>query len=429
MESKVIVTTPRSRPRFRGLLLAGGAAVVLLAGCDKGNQGPRRADHEAAHSERYHPEIHRSLRNEPPVAAADASATQPEATSGPAPVGSPVLFVNSDTVSVPEILEPIIGELENEARTMTPQLYYSSLQRQIRRQVDVHVSTILIYQEAKDFYPEKAMEAVDKEVDHRIKEIVTDRYQGVYARYEAQLKAMDLATDDVKARIKRQILVTQYMRDKFKTMLREPPRRELLKYYQDHIAEFTTPERAELFLIELPYDEVLGKPRNAATAEELAAARRKAVAQLKRAREELESGVEFGAVARAYSKGIKALQGGAWGEVSPGALQGRWAKAVETLFTLSENQTSGVVEADEFAYIVRCGKHVPSQRVSFESAQPKLIERLKDEQFNRLSQEYVESLLAKATVRPVVEFMQAVASAAPRPSSASALGNGREENE
>lgn len=426
MKSNVVVTTRRSRPRFRGLLLACGAVALLLAGCDKGDVGPRRADHAAAHSERYHPDIHRALRNDVPTGTADAAATQPGTTSGPAPVGSPVLFVNGDTVSVPEILEPIIGELENEARTMTPQLYYGSLQRQIRRQIDVHISTILIYQEAKDFYPDKAMEAVDKEVDRRIKEIVTDRYQGVYARYEAQLKAMDLTTNDVKARIKRQILVTQYMRDKFKTLLREPPRRELLKYYQDHIDEFTTPERAELFLIEIPYDEVLGKARNTATAEELAEARRKAVAQLRRAREELESGIEFATVARAYSKGLKATQGGAWGEVGPGALQGRWAKAVETLFSLSENQTSDVVESDEFAYIVRCGKRVSLQRVSFEGAQPTLIERLKDEQFNRLSQEYVESLLAKATIRPVVEFTQAVVSASPRPASVPALDDNLE---
>lgn len=391
-------------------------ALLAVAGCDKPDEGPKRADHAAAHTVRYHPELRRPASTDRgPTAPSDSAESQPAPASGPGPVGSPVLFVNDDAVSVPEILEPILGELEHDARTLSPQMYYNSMQRAVRRQIDLHVSTLLIYQESKDHYPEKAMEVIDKEVDRRIKEIVTDRYQGVYARYEAQLKAMDLSPDDVKGRIKRQLMVTQYMRDKYKTLLREPPRRDLLKYYQDRAAEFTSPERAEMLLIEIPIEAALGKPRNLATAAEIEAARQKAAAQLRRAREELDSGVEFTAVARAYSKGLKASQGGNWGEISPGTLQGRWAKAAETLFTLSENQVSDVIEADEFVYIVKCGRHTPPRRVSFEEAQPKIIEKVKDEQFNKLSQEHVESLLSKATVRPVAEFTQAVVAAAPRP--------------
>ena len=47
------------------------------------------------------------------------------ATSRPGPVGTPVLFVNGDDVSVPEILEPILGELEQDANTLSPQAYSS----------------------------------------------------------------------------------------------------------------------------------------------------------------------------------------------------------------------------------------------------------------------------------------------------------------
>lgn len=384
--------------------------VMTLAGCDKPDEGPKRADHVAARTVRYHPDLNRRSRPD-----GGPTATQPASAPGPGPVGSPVLFVNGETVSVPEILEPLLSELENDARTLAPQTYYSSMIRAIRRQIDLHVSTLLIYEEARNHYPEKAMEAIDKEVDRRLKEIVTERYQGVYARFEAQLKAMDLTPQDVKSRLKRQLMVSQYMRDKYTPILREPPRRELMKYYQDHLDEFTTPERAELFLIEIPIDAVLGKPRDLATAEEIQAVRQKWLAHLQRAREELDSGVEFSAVARAYSKGIKAAQGGAWGEISPGTLQGRWAKAAEVLFRLSENETSDIVVTDESLLLVKCGKRTPRQQVSFEEAQPRIIERIKDEQFSRLSQEHVESLLNKATVRPLAEFTEAVAAAAPRP--------------
>lgn len=384
--------------------------VMTLSGCDKPDEGPKRADHVAARTVRYHPDLNRRARPD-----SRRVATQPASAPAPGPVGSPVLFVNGETVAVPEILEPILSELENDARTLAPQAYYSTMVRTVRRQIDLHVSTLLIYEQARNHYPEKAMEAIDKEVDRRLKEIVTERYQGVYARFEAQLKSMDLTPQDVKSRLKRQLMVSQYMRDKYTPILREPPRRDLMKYYQDHLDEFTTPERAELLLIEIPIDAVLGKPRNLATAEEIQAVRQKWMAHLRRAREELDSGVDFSAVARAYSKGIKAAQGGAWGEISPGTLQGRWAKAAEVLFTLSENETSDVVVTDESLFLVSCGKRTPRQQVSFEEAQPRIIERIKDEQFSRLSQEHVESLLDKATIRPLAEFTEAVAAAAPRP--------------
>jgi parvulin-like peptidyl-prolyl isomerase len=385
--------------------------ATTLAGCDKPKEGPKRADHVAARTVRYHPDIHRVSNRDDSVEAT----TQPAAATNPGPAGSPVLFVNGDAVTVPEILEPLVAELESEAKRLPPQVYYSTMVRSVRRQIDLHVSTLLIYQEAKDHYPEKVIEAFDKEVDRRLKEIVTERYQGVYARFEAQLKTMDMTPQDVKTRIKRQFMVSQYMRDKYKPVLREPPRRELLKYYQEHLGEFTAPERAELFLIEIPVETMLGKPRNLATAEDFQAARQRGVAQLQRAREELDSGVEFTAVARAYSKGLKAEQGGVWGEISPGTLQGRWAKAAEVLFSLSENGTSDVVESEAALFLIRCGKKTPPQQISFEEAQPKIIERIKEEQFARLSQEHVESLLNKATVRPLPEFTEAVASAAPRP--------------
>jgi hypothetical protein len=406
--------------RLAGALLAAGS---LAAGCDKPQVGPKRPDHQAAHTQHYHPEIAPAVRRSagslyeeaPGPAAASAPAAAPPVSSRPGPVGSPVLFVNGETVSVPEILEPLLEELKADARNMSPQAYASALYRAVRRQIDLHVSTILIYQEAKTSYPDKAMEVFDKEVDRRIKEAINDRFNGIHARYEAQLKAMDLTMNDVKARIKRQVIVSQYMREKYKPLLREPPRRQLLKYYQDHLGDFTSPRQAELLLIEIPIETALGKPRNLATTEEIAQARRRSAAQLRRAREELDSGVEFAAVARAYSKGLKAAQGGSLGEISPGALQGRWARPCEILFTLSENQTSDVIETDESVFIVRCGRLVPARQISFEQAQEKIIERVKEEQFNRLSQEHVESLIVKATVQPLQDFTEAVIAAAPRP--------------
>lgn len=396
-------------------------ALFLIAstGCNKHKEGPKRADHKAAHTQQFHPDLRRDSSAAPGKAtnatAQPPPASQPAAVSGPAPMGTPLLFINGETVTVPEILEPIYEELQENARKQSPQAYMSTMQRAIHRQIDMHVSTILIHQEAKNTFPEKANEFFDKEVERRLKEIVAERYGGVHARYEAHLKALELTTNDIKTRLKRQVMVAQYVRERFKPMVHEATRRQLHNYYQAHLEDFTTPERAELFLIEIPIDTILGKPRNTANSEELATAARKAVHQLQRAREELESGIDFAAVARAYSKGLKASQGGAFGEIGPGTLQGRWAKAAEILFTLNENEISEVIQMPDAVFLVKCGKRTPARQTSFEEAQEKIMDRMRDEQFSQLSQEHVAELLRKATVYPVQEFTLAVTMAAPRP--------------
>ena len=72
-------------------------------------------------------------------------------------------------------------------------------------------------------------------------------------------EALGTALADVKERARRRIMVTQFLRDRFLPRLREPPRRDLVEYYQAHLDEFTTPAKAELLLIEVPVESELGK--------------------------------------------------------------------------------------------------------------------------------------------------------------------------
>ncbi len=405
---------------LRPLTVAACLTIVLaLTGCEEPSRGPKRADDKAAHSARYHPDVSRHLEGRPATQPADATASAPEEIdfmTAPGPVGSPILFVNADTVTISDVLEPIIDELRRQARVLSERDYRDSVVRLVRNQIDVQVSGLVVYQQARTrFSDKKIQEAFDKEVEKRIKEIINDRFGGVFARYEQHLKSLDFTLDDMKERVRRQLMVQEFLRERLRPMLKEPLRRELLRYYENHLADFTTPEKAELFLIEIPLAEEVGKDLSVATADERETARTRARERLQRARDEIESGVEFGAVARAYSRGPLASQGGAWGEISPGSLAKRWAKAADVLFTLRPDQVSGIVETDESLFIVKCGRRTPHNQLTFEQAQAQLVEKLMEEQFNRLRNKYVTDLLRAATIRKDREFLQAVLAAAPRP--------------
>ena len=418
--------------RWLGLL--GTVVILCAAGCKEEIAGPKRDDHDAAHTARYHPEVRRSDADT--SSTSDITTTQPALTSrpadpfaGPGPVGSPVLFVNGDTLTVQEILEPLTADLNRQASILTPIGYRDYLFRTITNQIRSQVSLIVVYQQAKDTYPEEAHKAVDARADEMIRDVIDRRFGGVNARYEEHLQVLDLTLDDMKKRARRQVLVTQFLQDRFLPRLREPSRRELMKYYQTHQDEFTTPARAELFLIEVPIEKELGNSIAPESKEVLAAAREQARARVDRARQELESGVDFAAVAKRYSKGDRALVGGDWGEISPNTLTGRWATYSEVLFTLDAGQIGDVLDLEEAVGLVKCGKRTAQHRVSFEGAQEQIVVRVKDEQYKRMTDSYVVELLEQATIdeRQKQGLFLAAVAAAPLPANFPPAGQAKKE--
>ncbi len=402
----------------RGLALIGILLLACWAGCNKPASGPKREDHKAAHTPRYHPHVDRSATATAPAADPDVEGIMVSAGVDlpAAGTGCPILFVNGQTLTVQDVLEPIIEDLKGKAASYSPPAYRNHVLREVRNQIDFQISLIIIDEEAKaKFSEERVREAFDKEADRMVKDVVNRRFGGVHARYEAHLKTFDLTMADVKARAKRQAMVMQFLHDRFRPMIHEPTRRELVRYYENNPAEFTTAAKAEMFLIEVPLAEELGKPVAEAPAAERAAASGRARAHLNRALEELASGVEFEAVAKKYCKGVRGSTGGAWGEISPGSLTGRWAKAAEVLFTLEAGATSDIVETEDALFIVRCGRCTAAQTQPFEQAQEQIISRIMDSDFNRRRDAYVQDLRSKATIDKYPEFLQAVLAAVPRP--------------
>lgn len=389
------------------LAMAGG-----LSGCKEPDFGPKRADYKIAHSAVYHPDVKRG----------SPAATQPESTTQPAdfqfgqgPAGIPILFVNGEAVTVPEILEPIYDDLARRAQSLTPEAYRDYLVRRVAEQIGIEISRVMIYQEARQNLPDKADEVFSREADKLISDVIHNRFGGVRARYEAHLKTIGLTTAEMKERAKRQLMVSQYLRERFKPLIQNPTRSELLAYYQAHKADFSTAPRAEMFLIEIPLEAELGMELSKATSEQIAAARERALAHIRRAREELESGVPFADVARQYSRGLQAARGGTIGEISPGAMTQRYARPAEVLFTLEEGQISEPIETPEAVFLVKCGKKTPAHQASFEESQSQIIDKLMDERSDELQRQYIMDLEKKASISRRAEFMLAVLNAAPRP--------------
>lgn len=394
-------------------------AGLTLLGCDKGKPGPKYKDDAAAHARRYHPEVARSdVSGTPASAPARHAITQPSDIDFTATgaIGCPVLFVNGDSLNVAEVLEPLIQDLREKANSLPLPAYRTHVFRTVANQIDYAVSMTVIYQEAKNRYTdEKQIQLFEKEADRLVRDVINKRFGGVAARYEAHLKSLDLKTEDIKARAKRQVMVMQFLHERFKPLAVEPTRRQLAEYYHSHLDEFSTPASAQLLIVDIPLDKEMGKPINHATPAEIAASRSRAREQLVKARAELAAGADFGEIARKYAKGVRAKAGGDWGEITPGSMTGRMARASEVLFTLQQGQLSDIIDTDDAVFIVKSGKLTPATTLDFQQAQEQIIDKLAEQEFNRHREAYVQQLLQKATISQRQGFFEAVLAAVPRP--------------
>src|SRR6185369_16079586 len=139
-------------------------------------------------------------------------------------------------------------------------------------------------------------------------------------------------------------------------------REEIQKFYDEHKTEFDLPERVRLAEILIPAVPPQAQPKDdkgnplpapAPTPEQIAAAQAKANEALAK----LKSGAKFQEVAKQYSSGPTAQEGGDLGYFKRGVLD----KSLEdTTFALKEGETTDVVRTKQGFVILKVLEHSPA---------------------------------------------------------------------
>ena len=342
-------------------------------------------------------------------------------------VQAPVLRINRDIITVQDVLEPIAEVLEREAADLTVGEYQARVVRRARQEIRDQIDAVLLYDRARRRISEEAEAQLEKALDKVIRDRINQYYRGSQTAFEMYLERFGKTIEDVRDRERRMTLVQGYVMDQVIPRI-HITRRELLRYYQEHHADFETKAEVEMRLIDVPGWAFLpgvgegvgfgaGRQQWAAANEAARAeALRQARSRVEQAAEELRSGAEIDAVAKSHSHGINASKGGDWGMVTPGELQGRWAVLNDVLASLGSGQTSDVIEGTDGFFIVKAGQKQPAQKVSFEEAQPEIETKLVNEQKMERFSVLMKRLHSEATVSDYDEqlrFLEAVVSAAP----------------
>jgi len=378
---------------------------AIICGCTAPSDTPERRTGAAASRQDH------SRRGSASEAVRAASADDPDATG---PVSR--LVINGETTYADQILRNPYDDLLEKSRTLPPDQYSQYRLRVAASAVRDKIAEVLLHQKSSARLSSEEQTAIGKMADDEIRRMVNTRYGGVQRRFEKELETKGQTLDDVWTSISRQIVVGRYLEMNLKPKVPEPTRDELLAMFNANLDEWRRPARSSMSLIDVRVRRCLPEGTTHPTPEQLVAARTIARERIEQARDSLRE-TPFSDVAREFSDGLHADEGGVWGWVTIDGVRERFTPAVEALYTLKAQQVSDIIETDESFFIVRCDENDPGAEPDFQVVQTELRNRSFQEAYNRLIEEKVVDLQDRADIQPanLDRFLLAVLQTAPLP--------------
>lgn len=231
-----------------------------------------------------------------------------------------VVVVNDEVITQGEIdrmLEPVYQQYR---AVYSGDELIEKLEEASRKVVDQLIEDRLMLSEAK----KQNIEVDDKDIEARIDDI--KKRVGSQEQFERALAEQDLTVKGLRTRYKEQMMTRKLIDQKVGSRVKVTPV-EINDYYSKHIDEFVQPE-------ELKVSNILIRPKSEQDSQ-------KALDSAKEILRRLREGGDFAGLAKEYSEGPYASDGGGMGYVKKGDL----LPEIETvIFSMKEGEVSEVVQ-------------------------------------------------------------------------------------
>ncbi|MFH1746717.1 MAG: peptidylprolyl isomerase [Planctomycetota bacterium] len=326
-------------------------------------------------------------------------------TPTPGAIEADILLIDDTVLTLPEVLYSLWPRIIEARGTLKTADFANTVQEMLYVQIQHDIGSALIQREALANISDPQREVIEGGVEREIHARISRDFGDSAPRFEEHLSKYGLTLEQYQALLQREMVARQYTREKLlpKVFIR---RDELLAAYQRDLAEYSTEEIRELWMIEAPFDTFLpeGMTWDRAPETQQAQARLRATRHIRAAQDALSS-QSFEEVAREYSRGLHAAEGGAWGEIGR-PLQAPYAEASKLIFGYSANQYSQPLEIAHGWCIVQCGRITHATRQSFADVQDEIRQKLTERKLQKLSSAYMIRIAANATVSGAESFMR-----------------------
>jgi hypothetical protein len=299
-----------------------------------------------------------------------------------------VARVNGTPIFASEVLEPYELNL-SQVREKAPPADYRRLRNEIvQRDLEGHIERRLLVQALRSTLKKKEqMEQItshlEEAFDEEIKKMQERMKVGSPHELDAKLKEQKTSLASLRGSFIKQQMARQFLGTKAGKELRIG-RVELIDYYAEHREEYATPLRARWQQIRISFAKHGGKSQ--------------AHDVLEKATNELRNSGDFGNVARRYSDGPTAAQGGVWDWTQVGSLadqqieQALFGSPVGTI-----NKVQVVVGPSAFQ-LVKVTKRENAGFTPFDELQDVIRSKIEHDAKRQSTNHVIDELRAKATV-------------------------------
>lgn len=293
--------------------------------------------------------------------------------------------VNGAPIFAGDVLDKY-GDYLRVARTkLSPEDYIKLREAIIQRDLRGHIERRLLVERMRSsLKPDQAKQFeqhIDKLFETEVAKLKGELKALSRTELELALKERDSSLSAVRAAFGTNRMAMEYLASKVERPP-SPTRPELVAYYQEHLDDYAIPARVKWQQIQVSFD---GQT-----------SRKDARTKIGQAQQELQRGTPFEAVAKKYSDGPTAGEGGNWDWTQIGALAE--SKLEDMLFAEPVGKVSDVWEGKTAYHLIRVVDRQTESRQPFAEVQDAIEEKLNVERQKNLPQDFVRKLFDEAII-------------------------------
>lgn len=296
-----------------------------------------------------------------------------------------VATVNGQSILASDILDRYSARLDVIRKQATPEQYRTVQERLIKRDLDEHIKRILLVNALRDSLPKESLKKLDGFIndifEKRVAELKKEFKVATRAELEAELAKRGTSLTTLRENFANGMMADQFRKEKTKTKI-VIGRPEMMRYYNAHIADYKKPARVRWQEIQISYAKHGGKQAAFAVVEDVVRA--------------LKNRADFSEVARKYSDGTTAEQGGHWDWTRKGSLADKQIE--RALFELPVGDISQVYDGENAFKIVKIIAREPLRFVPFGDVQEDIRKKLEAEARRKNEQAVFAELRKNAVI-------------------------------
>ncbi len=305
------------------------------------------------------------------------------------PCGRIIARVGSDAILESDVIGAVNEFLETNKNRIPPEQVDEYREALLRQRVKGVIETKLIYQDAKRTIPSERLPEIEKKLanefdEHQLEKLMKKSGATTAHEFDQKLRSLGTSLDRERRAFVERSLAQGWVAQQVKHDEGIIDDQMVVVYYQEHLAEFTTPARAQ-------WEELMVRFSNPKYPTKVAA-----FDAIARMGNQVLHGAPLAEVAKANSDGATASKGGQCGWNTKGALA--CAALDAALFTLPIGQLSPIIEGPTGYHIIRVTKREDVVVRPYVDAQVDIKKKIVQERSEKQFQDYMAKLEARTPV-------------------------------